>query len=1071
MKHSLKVKTAQFVIGGLLFSLMALSLIGWKVRAGSSAPSAIITVNSTADGPPANNGQCTLREAIINANFNTQSGSTDCAAGNGADTISFSLPAGPQTINLTSELPDITASLTITGPGANNLTVQRGTGGEYGIFSFPGTNHANTVSGLTIRNGLTPGSGGGIYSAGALTLIDCVITDNHAQVGGGVQLVFGSGTFTNCAISNNTADLQGGGINYQGSTGHALTLTNCTISGNTANGFGSGGGILNLSGLNTTSTMEVVNCTIANNISSTSNGGGIRTSGGPGSPTTTVLRNTIIANNTLPNLTIASTATVDSQGYNLASDGGGGFLTQPTDQVNQDPLLAPLGNYGGSSPTQALLPGSPAINSGTNTGAPATDQRGIARVGVTDIGAFESRGFNLTASSGNNQTALPGAAFANPLTVTVSSSFSEPVVGGQVAFLTPVGGASALLAPNPAAIGANNRATATATANNQAGSYQVTATTGSNSVAFALTNFSCPSIAISPATSTLSAGAAGQFYSQIFTQTGGTGAITWTVTAGTLPGNLSLNPASGLLAGTPTTFGAFNFTVTATDANGCTGARAYTLTISPPCTTLTVNPATLENGTFGQTYSAMISGASGVAPYTFTVSGGALPDGLSLNASTGAISGTPTQAAIFNFTIRTTDANNCTGARAYTITINAGAANNGLQFYPLAAPVRLLDTRAGQTGCSAPGAPIPGGTSRTQAASGFCSIPANARALTGNITTVQSGGGYLTLYPSDAAQPLVANSNYNANEIVNNVFTVGLGAGSGTFKIFVTSDTHVVVDVTGYYAPPAASGLYFHPLPKPIRLLETRMGFSGCAVPGAPLEGGENTTQSAHLTCDGVTIPATAQAITGNATTVNPSGPGFPYLTLFPADAARPLVASSNYLPGQIMNAPFTVGLSGTGEFKIYPTTRTDLVIDVLGYYSEDAVDANGAGLLFNPLPKPVRLLETRAGFPACFVTGAPLLAGSTRTQAARGTCDGAEIAANALGIVGNATVVNSGGGYLTFWPGTAAQPTVATSNFNSGQIFNRHFTVGLGTGDGAFNIFTQFQTDLVIDVSGYFAP
>jgi hypothetical protein len=143
----------------------------------------------------------------------------------------------------------------------------------------------------------------------------------------------------------------------------------------------------------------------------------------------------------------------------------------------------------------------------------------------------------------------------------------------------------------------------------------------------------------------------------------------------------------------------------------------------------------------------------------------------------------------------------------------------------------------------------------------------------------------------------------------------------------------------------------------------------------------------------------------------------------------------------------------------------------VLGYYSAEAADTNGAGLLFTPLPKPVRLLETRAGFTGCFATGTPLLAGSTRTQAARGICDGVEIAPNALGIVGNATVVDSNGGYLTFWPSTAAQPTVATSNFNPGQIFNRHFTVGLGTGDGAFKIFTQFQTDLVIDVSGYFAP
>ena len=411
-------------------------------------------------------------------------------------------------------------------------------------------------------------------------------------------------------------------------------------------------------------------------------------------------------------------------------------------------------------------------------------------------------------------------------------------------------------------------------------------------------------------------------------------------------------------------------------------------------------------------------------------------------------------------------------SQTFTVTQAAGA--GGLQFYPLAHPIRLLDTRPGFSGCDAPQTPIPGNTSRTQTARRTCdglTIPLNAASITGNITTVQSDGGFLTLYPSDAAQPVVANSNYNPNEILNNVFTVGLGNADGAFKIFVTSTTHVVVDVTGYYAPPGAGGLYFHPLPKPVRLLETRLGFAGCFGSGTPLPGNTDTTQQARGLCEGLTIPTAAQAIVGNATTVSPTGAGSQFMTLFPADASRPLAANSNYLPGQVMNAPFTVGLSATGAFKIYPTTQTDLVIDVLGYYSAEATDVNGAGLLFTPLPKPVRLLETRSGFTGCFAPGTPLLAGSTRTQPARGVCDGVTIAATARGIVGNATVVNANGGYLTFWPSDAAQPTVATSNFTAGQVLNRHFTVGLGAGDGAFNIFTQFQTDLVIDVSGYFAP
>src|SRR5947208_647088 len=79
--------------------------------------------------------------------------------------------------------------------------------------------------------------------------------------------------------------------------------------------------------------------------------------------------------------------------------------------------------------------------------------------------------------------------------------------------------------------------------------------------------------------------------------------------------------------------------------------------------------------------------------------------------------------------------------------------------------------------------------------------------------------------------------------------------------------------------------------------------------------------------------------------------------TTINADAARPLIASSNYDTNQIINGPFTTGLSAAGQFKVYTSATTDLIIDVLGYYSADAVDANGTGLLFMPLAHPVRLL------------------------------------------------------------------------------------------------------------------
>jgi len=1099
---SLQSRRWSLIASVLLLGFSTLSLIGWSVRAGgqesdlrqsawnhkslmaassapaiTAAPANTIIVNTADDGAPIVNGKCTLREAIINANNNDQSGSIDCPAGSGADTILFTLTSGPQVVNLTGVLPNITDSISIinsTGPA--NLTVRRDTGGDYRIFNISKYGLNISITGLTISDGYandSPNYGGGILSHSYLALTDCIVTNNVAGAYGGGIYLQGNGQITNCTISNNQSAKRGGGIYFMGATGGsgALTMTNVTISGNSSQDYLGGGGI-HAGSVVTSTTLNLTNCTVANNMAT------YETAGNPGAgglsvsgdPTTVTLTNTIFADNTLPNIRTVFSVGVISAGGNLMDDGGNGFLIHPTDQINQNSLLAALGNYGGLTPTHALLPGSPAINAGISTNAPPTDQRGVVRVGAVDSGAFESRGFNLAVNFGNNQSAHLNTVFTNPLIVFVSSDFGEPVTGGEVTFTPPAAGASAMLAPNPAPISANNRANVTATAINQAGNYLVTASAnGGNSVNFLLTNIQCQAMVINPVFPVLPQGTAGQAYSQTFTQTGGVGTITWSVISGSLPGNLTLNPSTGALTGSPTTFGNFNFTLEAKDFFGCKGNRAYLLTIQPPCAAVTVNPETIPNGNIGAPYNVTLTATGGAAPYTFTLSAGILPDGLSLNTATGEITGQPVLPGLFTFTVKATGQNNCFGTRHYNVAISGGTPASGLQFYPLAAPVRLLDTRPGASpnACNQPGAPIAGGTSRLQPGRGFCSIPANAQALIGNITTVQSGGGYLTLYPSDAQQPLAANSNYAPNEILNNVFTVGLGANDGAFKIFVTSNTHVVIDITGYYAPPAFGGLYFHPLPKPIRLLETRDGESGCFTPGTQIVGGLEQAQIGKLTCNGVTIPASAKALVGNATTLN-SADGF--LTLYPGGQQRPLVASSNFRGGQIMNAPFTVGLGTTGEFMIYSTTNTDLVIDVLGYYSDEANDLNGAGLLFHPLPHPVRLLETRAGEPGCHTLNAPLHAGFTHTQQARGQCGGATIANTALAIVGNATVVNNQAGYLTFWPNGTAKPLVATTNFPANHIFNRHFTVGLGV-HGSFNIFSLAQTDLVIDLSGYFAP
>ncbi len=189
-----------------------------------------------------------------------------------------------------------------------------------------------------------------------------------------------------------------------------------------------------------------------------------------------------------------------------------------------------------------------------------------------------------------------------------------------------------------------------------------------------ITNDDVP-VTVNPAT--LPNGTVATTYSQTVTASGGTGSYSFAVSAGALPAGLTLTPA-GVLSGTPTAGGTFNFTITATDSSAFpgpfAGSRAYTVAISAP--TIVLSATTLAGGTLGSPYSAAITAASGgTAPYSYVVTAGALPGSLSLNPSTGAITGTPSALGTFNFTIAATDSSTGTGpyaqTQSYAITVIA----------------------------------------------------------------------------------------------------------------------------------------------------------------------------------------------------------------------------------------------------------------------------------------------------------------------------------------------------------------------------------------------------------------
>jgi predicted outer membrane repeat protein len=268
----------------------------------------------------------------------------------------------------------------------------------------------------SVADGSSSGSGGGaIYSQGILRIDQSVLIQNTAfnlanppRSGGALSIGGGTATVRNTTFMSNTANY-GGAIYVPLGT---LNLENVSLIGNTASASlfidGQGGAIYSFA------TLHITNTTFARNVADTAGGlyaatfsnnslvnvtmnanhadtaGGILRAGS----TSTTLKNTIVANSRDRNDTSDSLEcdgpSITSLGNNIISDGSC-FAGLPSDQKNTDPLLGPLADNGGPTLTFVPQAGSPAINTGSNTGCPATDQRGASRPfgPACDVGAVE----------------------------------------------------------------------------------------------------------------------------------------------------------------------------------------------------------------------------------------------------------------------------------------------------------------------------------------------------------------------------------------------------------------------------------------------------------------------------------------------------------------------------------------------------------------------------------------------------------------------------------------------------------------------------------------------------------
>jgi uncharacterized repeat protein (TIGR03803 family) len=398
----------------------------------------------------------------------------------------------------------------------------------------------------------------------------------------------------------------------------------------------------------------------------------------------------------------------------------------------------------------------------------------------------------------------------------------------------------------------------------------------------------------------------------------------------------------------------------------------------------------------------------------------------------------------------------CLGTSSCSVTMTQPSSVDAIfsqaQQFVAVTPCRLVDTRPQYGGSG----PIPGGTYRSFPIlqEGGCNIPTSAAAYSLNVTVVPQGQlGYLTIWPTGQGQPLVATLNSLDGRIKADAAIVPAG-DQGAISIYVTNTTNVVLDINGYFAPASGSTLAFYPLP-PCRVADTRHSTYPPGL-GPPYLTGHTERQFPILNATSCNIPASAEAYSLNFSVVPHGGLG--YLTVWPTGQSQPLVSTLNDLVAQIIANAAIVPAGTSGDVSVYPSSDTDLVIDINGYFAP----AGMGGLSLYPTA-PCRVIDTRkigSGQPFSGTLSPPVDVADSACQPP----------AAAQAYVFNATVVPTGAlGFLTLWPDGATQPLVSTLNALDGSITNNMAIVP--STNGKVDAFASGITQLILDISSYFAP
>jgi len=311
--------------------------------------------------------------------------------------------------------------------------------------------------------------------------------------------------------------------------------------------------------------------------------------------------------------------------------------------------------------------------------------------------------------------------------------------------------------------------------------------------------------------------------------------------------------------------------------------------------------------------------------------------------------------------------------------------------------------------------------------------------------------GYLTIWPSGEQQPTVSTMNSSDGRVKANAAVVQAGVGEAV-KVYASNTTNVIIDVNGYFLPASDSTLAFYPLP-PCRVLDTR--HPNGDLGGPYLSGG--MARSFPVRESDCNIPDSAQAYSMNFTVLPPrQGQSLGYLTVWPTGQSQPVVSTLNNPTATVVANAAVVTAGTDGAISAYASDDTHLIGDINGYFAPPGM----SGLSLYPTA-PCRVVDTRrSGPPFSGALHPPV-------DVFDSVCGPAN---TAQAYVLNATVVPSPSlGYLTLWADGQPQPGVSTLNASDGRVASNMAIVP--TDNGKVDAFASGTTQLILDISSYFAP